>query len=80
MSGNPDYDTVLKVVSSWPTQDRRLLAMDLLRTLPQQPARLPAPRHTLQRALGLGRASDAPPSDGEVVEWLDEARTEKYGR
>jgi hypothetical protein len=73
----PNIETVLKIVRDRPPEQRSLLVREILRTL-NAPSH--ARRDTLGRALGL-LATDRPaPTDAEIAEWLEERRTERYGR
>ncbi|MDB5333797.1 MAG: hypothetical protein JWP03_4948 [Phycisphaerales bacterium] len=80
MSGNPDYETVLKAISAWPPEQRMALAHDVLETVRHDAQTTSAPKQTLQRALGLGRGDAQPPNDREVAGWVDEHLSEKYGK
>jgi uncharacterized protein YqcC (DUF446 family) len=77
MSTQPnDYETILTLVRSWPAAQRFALVQDVLVTL--APAEW-APRSTLPHARGLLATDQAPPTDVQVAEWLNERRTERYG-
>ena len=77
MSIDSDYQHVLRIVSSWPPEQRETLAHDVLETLKHHATGLP--KQTLQRALGLARGNAPPPSDDDVKRWIHEHRLEKYG-
>lgn len=58
-TGSTSHDTVLKIVSGWPSEERLSLVQDALETLVPE-LKGPRPRRrTLERALGL-LASDQP--------------------
>ena len=73
----PSYETILKIVSRWPVEQRLRLVQDVRKTItPDAPY---SRRPTLDQAMGL-LATDRPaPSDAEVEQWLEEHRMEKYG-
>jgi len=73
----PSYETILKIVSSWPVEQRLRLVQDVRKTIPPgvPHSRLP----TLHRALGLLATDRSAPSDEEIAQWLEEHRLEKYG-
>jgi hypothetical protein len=71
-----DYDQVLKAVAEWPPEQRASLAHALIDTL--KPANRSKP--TLDQIVGIARGAGPAPTDEQVAQWLDEARTEKYGR
>ncbi|NCC33593.1 MAG: hypothetical protein EOM24_16490 [Chloroflexia bacterium] len=72
-----DYETILRFVRSWPAAQRFALVQDVLGTLAPVERE---PRPTLPHARGLLATDQAPPSDAQVAEWLNERRTERYGR
>jgi hypothetical protein len=73
------YDTVLEVVSGWPSEKRLSLVQDVLETLAPESRGPRSQRRTLERALGLLPTGQPAPSDADVRQWLDEHRMEKYG-
>lgn len=76
---NIGYESVLQIVSQWPTAQQIALVEDVLKTLSSRVEPPKRRRRTLDQALGL-LATDSPaPTDEEVEQWLDEHRTEKYG-
>jgi hypothetical protein len=81
-AATPEYNSLLKTVSSWPADARLSFAHDLLGTLRHETTLSePRPkRDTLARALGLARGTGPAPDDAEVERILGEARMEKYGR
>ena len=74
---SPSYQQVLEVVSQWSDVRRFTFVQDVLKTL--EPETRPHQKQTLQQALGLLKTNAPPPSDGEIKEWLDNHRMEKYG-
>ena len=54
------------------------LAYMILRDMRKR-AREPAPRRTLDRAIGVARGSSPPPDDATVKRWIEEHRLRKYG-
>ena|ERR1041385_5765885 len=79
-----NYERIRDIVLNWPLAMRYSLIRDILDMLAKQEAQYrPSPsasaRNTLDRALGLARTDQPPPSDEEVRRWLDERRTAKYG-
>lgn len=71
-----DYETILAVVRSWPAAQRFSLIQDMLGTLAPTERE---PCRTLEGARGLLATERLTPSDHDVVHWLDERRTERYG-
>jgi len=75
-----DRDTILRVVRSWPPNEQRALAGDILRhsgaLLAEEPL---APPDSVGLA-GLLATGDAPPTDEDVADWLDDRRLERYDR
>ena len=80
MSSATEYDHILQLVTSWPADQRRSLAQEILASVQGGTPRRKPPRNTADRALGLARGQGPPPDDEEVARILDEARMEKYGR
>jgi hypothetical protein len=78
MSHSTDYQTILKVIHSWAPAMRLMLMQDVLSSLQPQPSSSRPRRTTLHVALGLLATEDPPPSDGDIAQWLDEHRLEKY--
>ena len=79
MSIASDYQHILRLVTSWPAEQRRLLAKDILATVQTSPALVKSPRSTVDRALGLLRGEQSPPDDDDVKGIIHEHRMEKYG-
>ena len=73
-----DIDAILSQVTPWPMEERVALAYEILRDLRKQ-TRQPAPRKTLERALGIAGGTGAPPDDALVRQWIEEHRAEKHG-
>jgi hypothetical protein len=80
MGLNAEYSSVIKTVSTWPLEDRITLAQDLLGTLKSDVAQRRTSKNTADQALGIAKGSGPAPTDGEVKQWIDEHRMEKYGR
>ena len=80
MSIASDYQHILRLVTSWPAEQRRLLAQDILATVQTSPTRVKSTRNTLNRAFGLLQGSQSPPDDDDVKHIIHEQRMEKYGR
>lgn len=72
------YESVLRVVHTWPAARRYALIQDLLKTIEPREKDSERP-DTLREALGLLATDQPAPSDEEVARWLHERRTEKYG-
>ena len=72
-----DYETILALVRSWPAAQRFSLVQDVLVTLAPTER---APHPTLQHARGLLATDHTPPTDEQVTEWLEERRSERYGK
>ena len=73
-----DIDTIIAQVTPWPMEDRVALAYQILSDMRKE-VRQPAPRRTLQRALGVAGGTSAPPDDALVRQWIEEHRLEKHG-
>jgi hypothetical protein len=73
-----DIDAIIAQVGPWPMEERVALAYEILRDMRKQ-TREPAPRQTLQRALGIARGASAPPDDATVRQWIGEHRLQKHG-
>src|SRR6266496_2816035 len=54
MRHEQEIESIIESVKPWPQEDRVALAYLILRDMRKQ-TREPAPRHTLQRALGIAR-------------------------
>ncbi len=75
---DPNYESILRTVHTWPAAKRFLLIQDLLKTI--APAEQPnTPAATLSQALGLLATNQPVPSNEETARWLAEYRAEKYG-
>ena len=78
MSHRHEIDSILKRVETWPPEDRRALAIELLQRSTTG-ATLP-PRDTLSQARAIAGSRTGPaPTDEEVKQWIDEHRMAKYG-
>jgi len=73
-----EMDTIVAQVTPWPMEERMALAHQILRDTCQQ-TRQPAPRRTLERALGVAGGASAPPDDAMVRKWIEEHRLQKHG-
>jgi hypothetical protein len=80
MSATTELDraTIVRIVRSWPDDEQLSLIQDVLQILRAERAALPR-RPTLAQARGLLKADQAPPSDLDIQQWLDERRIERYG-
>ena len=71
-------DTIIAQVTPWPMEERVALAYQILREMRSQ-TRQPAPRRTLERAMGIARGVSAPPDDAMVRQWIEQHRLAKHG-
>lgn len=78
MSHREEIDTIIAQVTPWPMEERVALAYEILHDMRKQ-TRQPAPRRTLERAMGVARGASAPPDDATVRRWIQEHRLEKHG-
>lgn len=76
-----EYSEVLRIVTSWPMDQRIALAHDVLQraTDSQSEAESERRRPTFERARGIARASGPAPTDEQIKRWIGECRMEKYG-
>jgi hypothetical protein len=83
MSTLPQQDLagVLETVKQWPPKARVSLARMILETV-ESPEPLPTRRRCLSAAelMDVVRTEKPAPDDETVRQWIDEHRTEKYGR
>lgn len=79
MSHKDEIESIIEKVKPWPEEDRVALAYLILREM-RRKTREPAPRNTLERALGVARGTSEPPDDATVKRWIDEHREAKYGK
>jgi hypothetical protein len=79
VSGNPGYSEVLKIVAAWPPEQRESLLHALIARFPDR-AEQQRPRPTVDELIGIAKGGNAAPTDSEVDQWIDEARTRKYER
>ena len=75
-----DYEDILTIVRAWPAARRFTFVQEVLKTLApiveyEQPR-----QRTLDQARGLLAASRPAPTDENITQWLEERRTERYGR
>ncbi len=73
-----EIESILAQVTAWPMEEQVALAYEILREMRKQ-TREPAPRRTLDRALGVAAGTAAPPDDAQVRRWIEEHRGRKYG-
>ncbi len=73
-----NYEHILRLVSDWSEDQQVAFVHDVLKVLERKKERKREP--TLQKALGLLATDQAPPTDEEVKQWLDDRRWEKYGK
>jgi hypothetical protein len=78
MGHDLEIEAIMEQVKPWPQEERVALAYEILRELRKQTV-TPAPRRTLQRALGIARGESAPPDDATVQKWIEEYRLKKHG-
>jgi hypothetical protein len=78
MDRESEIQSIISRVKPWAEEDRVALAYLILRDM-RTKTREPAPRHTLDRALGIARGATPPPDDATVKRWMDEHRVRKYG-
>lgn len=73
-----EIDTIIAQITPWPVEERVALAYEILRDMRKQ-TRQPAPRRTLERALGIAGGASMPPDDAMVRQWVEEHRLQKHG-
>jgi hypothetical protein len=78
MQHEREIDSIIQQVKPWPEEDRVALAYLILRDM-RKKTREPAPRHTLERAIGVAKGNSTPPDDSTVKQWINEHRERKYG-
>jgi len=78
MNHEREIESIITSVKPWPEEDRVALAYLILRDMRKQ-TRAPAPRRTLERALGIASGNTPPPDDATVKQWIEEHRLRKYG-
>jgi hypothetical protein len=74
-----DYETVFRIVHGWTPEQRIIFLQDVLRTLVPAVAPMPNNGATLEHARGLLVSARPVPTDDEIVQMLNERRTERYG-
>jgi hypothetical protein len=79
-SETTNYEAIREIVRGWPATQRFTLIQDLLQTLAPAETSEQTRRKTLDQALGLLATGRTAPTDAEIAHWLDERRTERYGR
>ena len=78
MAHHEQIHAILSQVTPWPMEERIALAYQILRDARRQ-TREAAPRHTLDRAMGIAKGQSAPPDDSTVRHWIEQHRLEKHG-
>lgn len=78
MSSREQIDSVMRLVKSWPAEDRAALAGEILRDL-ERSTLAPTPRDTLSRARGLFKTASPAPTDEEVDRMVEDHLLQKYG-
>jgi len=78
MPHEQDIELIINQVKPWPEEDRVALAYLILRDM-RKKTREPAPRRTVERALGIAKGKTPPPDDATVRRWIEEHRDQKYG-
>jgi hypothetical protein len=73
-----EINSIVEQVKPWPQEERVALAYLILRDMRKQ-TREPAPRRTLERALGVAKGTSPPPDDATVKKWVQEHRIRKHG-
>ncbi|HEY0009233.1 MAG TPA: hypothetical protein VGB55_10955 [Tepidisphaeraceae bacterium] len=69
---------VFDTVRQWPRLRQIDLMRALLNSIAQETPR--GPRPSADTLFGIARGEGPAPTDEQVKEWIDQARTEKYGR
>lgn len=75
----PNYETVIKIVRTWPITQRLTLVQEVLATLAPTAPTTPHRQPTLSRARGLLATDQPAPSDADIAALLDARRRERYG-
>jgi hypothetical protein len=75
-----DRETILRAVRTWPPDEQRALAGEILRHAGVPPVEEPLVPPDSAGLADLLATGQAPPTDDEVARWLDERRVERYGR
>jgi hypothetical protein len=79
MSRSAEFNEVLKVVSAWPAQQRASLAQVLIDGLINRSSEARS-KLALDELVGIARGKNPVPDDLQIEQWIDEARTRKYGQ
>jgi hypothetical protein len=74
-----DRETILQAVRTWPAEEQRALAEEILRHADVPLVEEPLAPPDSQGLAGLIANGKTPPTDEEVVQWLEEHRMEKFG-
>jgi predicted RNA polymerase sigma factor len=77
MPRETEITEILTRVDTWSQEDRVALAYQILREMRIKVLGDP-PRHTLERALGMGRGDGPAPTDEQVDAMMARHRLEKY--
>ena len=73
-----DRNSILQAIESWPLGEQVLLAETILS---RAKAFIGPPQRPSWRDMaGIASTGQTPPSDEEVARWLDDHRSEKYGK
>ncbi|HEY1390704.1 MAG TPA: hypothetical protein VGF38_19370 [Ktedonobacterales bacterium] len=84
MAATPlDRKDILHAIERWPVEDQVALARTILeRAASGQPVTglEKPPRSTWDALHGIASDGREPPTDEQVAQWLDEHKTDKYGR
>lgn len=76
-----DLTSIWQQVSTWPTEDRRVLAARLLESVAADEASSPGAvtrRTALQGLIGIWKTTE-PPNDEQVDQIIEDERLRKYG-
>ena len=75
-----DREAILRAIESWPQAEQLALARTILERANPSPGMPGASACSTWDALyGIASSGGEPPSEEEVVRWLDEHKMEKYG-
>jgi hypothetical protein len=77
MTPTAEYTEVLKIVTSWPIDQRVALAHEVLQSA--EKSQLPKRRPSFELARGIAKTGGVAPDDEQVKHWIGEHRMEKYG-
>ena len=74
-----DRRALLQAIRRLPPEEQQDLALEILRSAQRAVRQEPHMAPDSRRLAGLLATGDAPPTDHEIAEWLDEHRNAKYG-